>query len=256
MNVPLGKAFFYIFFSVFVISGIPWLAFGGCSYLWKLRSTNPQYNIVALVQTCEEPLQTSFLAELLGFLSNRSMNIYKFDLKLAKTRLLNFPVIQDAEIKRVLPGILYIDYSLRKPVALIGDFFNTALDKEFVPFPVKPFFFEENLPVFYLGIEKMKWGQKIQDERLKLAFDVLSQFQKKELNPSMVDVSKANATSLGDEKIIVEISSHFIVLSTKNIEEGVDRYLAFLQEEISKQSLMLDLRIPYIGYFQSLFDEN
>ncbi len=45
---------------------------------------------------------------------------------------------------------------MRTPYAYIGEFANTAIDKEGYLFPFRPFFTPKNLPILYIGLNAGK----------------------------------------------------------------------------------------------------
>ena len=125
----LKTAFRWILLSTIIVSGIPWIAVISYNYVVRMRGQDPRYGIVAIAQNAErqESLKSSFLSELLQLSIDRGANLYSFDLVEAKNRLLNFPCIKAATVKRIPPGIVAIDYVLRKPVAFLSDFCKTAI---------------------------------------------------------------------------------------------------------------------------------
>lgn len=245
---PLKQAFLRIFIVTLVVSGIPWIAFISYSYLILSRENDPKYEIVAIVETTlnQESLKNAFLAELLDLSVDQPTNLYSFSLSNAKKKLLNFPCIKEASVKRIPPGIVSIDYTLRKPVALLGDYTNTAIDKEFYPFPFSPFYSPKKLPIIRLGLDQVKWGEKIINPKLKLAFQVLESLEKEE--PFQIDVSLVDATSLGDQKIIVQFIGHDVLLDPLSIHDGLVRYKKWRKMSHEDKELMIDLRLPHLGF--------
>lgn len=261
-----GAAWLRIFFLVLSISGSAWLLFFAYSFFWNARAKDPRYTIVAILQTGpeKEALKTSFLAELLSLSTDSPTNLYQFDLSLAKQKLLKFPLIKEAQLKRIPPGTLYIDYTIRKPIAYIADRKNTAIDSEGVLIPFKPFFSPKKLPEVKIGLkdEKLVWGDKLSDPNGELAFRVLHCIKKWDLPLIALDVSKADKESLGEEKIILTLEKGDIqsmtsfctlVLNREKFEENLNRFKNLMEykKEILIGSKILDFRIDNLAYIRS-----
>ena len=212
------------------------LGFGAFSLYrnWKTkRLTSPDYRIVSIVQTGMEKgaLQTGYLAELLHLSIDEPSQLYSLDLRKAEALLLASPLISEVKLKRIPPGTLYIDYTVRKPVALLADYANTAIDREGFLFPVAPFISPKQLPEIYLGLPPFnsaedamgrkggRWGEPLQDRYFTLALEVLSFLeechQKESLQVQRIDVSNAFAPSLGQREIVLKIEDELICQKEK-----------------------------------------
>lgn len=255
------------------------------------RTTDLSYNIVAIVQTgpVKEGLNFIYLSELLDLSVDRPRNLYQFNTSEARRRLLASPLIKTAEVKKILPGTVYVDYTVRQPVAFLADYQNAAIDEEGYLFPFQPFFTPKKLPEFYLGLSEgeVDWGQRLEGRSLSLAFDVyhllkdayhlpISQIKK-------IDVAKAFVTSLGERQIVVTVEdtqevekggSSFLVmqmrllrLNSHSYQEALKNYAVlrdYLIEEERKSletstpsqavtqrpPMVIDLRIPKLAFFQ------
>lgn len=220
-HIPLSKALLWIILSTCLVSGT---AFFGMLYFQHIndnRRHDPKYHIVAIVQTSpdQEGLKTAFLAELLDLSIDNPKNLYNFNSKEAQTKLLHFPVIKEATVNKIKPGILWVDYSLRKPVAYLADFSNTLIDADAVPFPAQPFFTPKRLPEVYLGLSEeiysddqnvdriFQWGSSLQNKKTNLAFTIMQKVYQSCCSDftslSHIDVSKAFASSYGQRQIVV-----------------------------------------------------
>ena len=183
--------------------------------------TDEKYRITAIMQTGpeKEALKTSYLAELLDLSVDSPAQLYALNLNKAVEKLLASPLIAQAEIKRMPPGTLYIDYSVRKPVALLADYANTAIDGEGYIFPVAPFFSPKQFPEIYLGLPPFgsaedsmgrkggDWKTPLQNPYLSLAFDLLKFLEafsgQEGVRIKRIDVSNAFAPSLGQREIVL-----------------------------------------------------
>lgn len=255
--IPFKKAMGWVVISTLILSGIPWAIFGIYVYLWSLKMSDPQYEIVAIVQEPRDsdPIKTDFLAELLEISQDRRINLYKFDLTEAKQKLEKFPLIKQAVVKRIFPRILYVQYEIRKPFALLGDISNTAIDQEGYAFPFYPFFSPKKLPVLTLGLKGVVWGEKISEDKLALSKKVLRALKGSEVK---IDTSSGDALSLGEQKIVVTIGSHFILLDPIDFLDGLRRYQTLLASKefpIISGSAMIDLRLPKLAFVERRKDE-
>ncbi|MBA3815102.1 MAG: FtsQ-type POTRA domain-containing protein [Parachlamydiaceae bacterium] len=219
-KLSLKKAFLSILLSVIIVSGS---CFGGLIYYNQLkdnRRNDPKNQIVAVVQTSpdSEGLKTAYLIELLELSIDTPNNLYAFNSKEALKRLQSSPVIKEAKINKIHPGTIWVDYSLRKPVAILGDYSNTMIDREGIPFP-KSFFTPKKLPEIFLGRleeessedtgaeKKFTWGTPINGKRLRLVFALLDFFNHN-CNDGIthlerIDVSKAFSLSYGQRQIVL-----------------------------------------------------
>ena len=149
-QVPLSKALIILALVTTLVSG------GGYLGIRKVFNAKPNARIklTTIVQTGpqKEALKTAYLAELLNLSQDLPLSVAHFDLKLAKEKLLNSPVIKDAVVKILPPQALYVTYVVRQPLAALYDVQNGALDEEGYLFPLSPFFAPKTLPFIYLGL--------------------------------------------------------------------------------------------------------
>lgn len=221
MNIFVKRIFFGLIFTIIFV----FLPFYFKSWQEK-KKKDPKYNITLLVQTGaeKEALKSLYLEELIGLSIDRPTNIYLFDEKLAKKRLLLSPLIEKAVVRKIKPSTVYVDYKVRRPIALIYDLKNTACDKNGYIFPLSPFFSPKDLPEIYLGDcsfleEKDFWQRPLGSESALLALKVLkiiSDIQDSSFNIKRIDVSNVFA-AYGKREIIV-ILEHLFNLSQKERE--------------------------------------
>jgi hypothetical protein len=200
------------------------LSLGGYA-LWKERRlkqlNDPKFRISAIIQTGpeKEALKTSYLAEVLGLSADQPISLYVFDLEKGEEKLLSSPLIADGKIQRLPPNALYVDYEVRRPVAWLADYKNTAIDRDGYIFPVAPFFSPKQLPEIYLGLPPFgtaedkqgrkggQWQSPLKGRYLQLAFEALQFFEgsswKEGLKIKRIDVSNAWAPSLGSRELVV-----------------------------------------------------
>lgn len=213
-KLSLRRALLWIFGSTICVGS---MALASMLYYFHVKSlygTNEAYNIVAIVQSAgsSNSLQTVYLSELLDLSVDDPVNLYNFNSQDAQKKLNNSPVIKHATIKKVKPGMLYIDYVMREPFAHISDYNNTLIDREGVIFPFHPFYTPKKIPEFYLGLNKeyeginplYDWGKKIEDKKFDLALDLYDQISNLNFfKLTRLDVSQAFEPSYGQRQIIL-----------------------------------------------------
>jgi hypothetical protein len=220
-KLPFGKALIFIFSTMVGVLVLGAFALVYIDTIRSKRTHDPAFKIVALAQSTPDPqaLKTAYLAELLGLAVDRPMNLYRYDAQEAKSKLLASALIKEAEIIKIKPGTLLVDYVLRQPVAFLADYSNTAIDSEGVLIPFKPFFTPKKLPEIHMGLsafgegvkegdeEGGKWGKPLQGARARLALElfkiITERCCKDALHVLRIDVSKAFALSYGQRQIVV-----------------------------------------------------
>ncbi|MCC6127818.1 MAG: hypothetical protein IT584_01275 [Chlamydiae bacterium] len=228
----MKQALFFLIGSIFVTLA---LSFGGYRLYrdWKVkRMTSEEYQIVSILQTGveKEVLKTAYLAEILGLSVDAPLQLYALDLKKASAKLLSSPLISSVKMKRIPPGTLYIDYTVRKPFALLADYSNTAIDREGFLFPVAPFFSPKQLPEIYLGLPSFgaatdamgrkggRYLEPLKGRFISLALEVLQFLQENHQTEGMrierIDVSNAFAPSLGQREIVLKVEDELAFQSS------------------------------------------
>jgi hypothetical protein len=220
-KLSIQKALFFIAGSVFMTL---LASFGTYAiyekYQWK-KLHSDRYQLTGLIQTGpeKEALKTVYLAELLGLSADAPKNLYALDLKKAEAALLSSPLIAKAKVKRFPPNTVYVDYEVRRPIAWIADYRNTAIDREGCLFPIDPFLPPKEMPEIYLGLPPFEGGQDscgrsggrwrapLSNRHLTLAFDLLQTFEgspwKDGLRIKRIDVSNAFTPSLGRRELVL-----------------------------------------------------
>lgn len=212
------------------------------------RLTDEKYRVTAIVQTSleREALKTSFLAQWLDLSMDRYVSLYAIHVKEAEKKLLSCPLISQAKVKRIFPSTLYIDYSIRKPIAYLADYKNVGIDCLGCIFPMAPFYSPKRLPEIYLGLPAVEnrvsfWQGPIQDHRLSLAFEILHIFDgiswQEGMHLKRIDVSNAFASSAGRREIVLMIEDELTIR-----KEGQEVVCIFPKI----------LRLPLKGYSQQL----
>ena len=285
-QISVTRALGVIFFSAIICNTLAYI--GIRAYFTSNKNAKVNF-ITAIVQTGpqKEALKTDYLAELLSLTKDSPPLVSHFSLSKAKERLLSSPVIKEAKVQILQPGILYVDYTVRQPLALISDLENTAVDEHGVLFPLNPFFPPKNLPEFYLGLprEAMKWKMPLACREYILAEQLFHLFYQPALQElfhlKKIDVSKAFDESFARREIVVTLEDEIAIraegrevvcffprllrLSTKNYAAALNNYLSFRQElletertkfsaftgvenQIRMPERVVDLRIPEVAF--------
>jgi hypothetical protein len=291
IQLPLTHALAWIVISTFLISGTSHLFFKHYLKSRQSRTADPKNVINFIVQTGpqREALNTDYLAELIEVSSDRPCSAITFNLEKAKQRLLNSPLISQAEIKLIKPNALYVDYTVRQPIALLEDYINVTLDKDGYPFPFSPFFSPKNLPAIYFGLAPFgmptadsdrptaQWGIPLKGKYVELAFDILALVTNPKVSDlfsvKKIDVSNAFAESYGMREIVIitedsmirdiygkEVQFYFpriLRLSTKNYAQELGNYLKLreqLLEDEKKISVIQEGSASTIRYREKIID--
>ncbi|MBI5346086.1 MAG: hypothetical protein HZB76_02965 [Chlamydiae bacterium] len=266
-KLTLTEAFFWIVASIlFVLTSF--FAFQNFFHNHQLKkSEDPNYNITAIVQTGlqKEALHSLYLSELLNLSMDKPTNLLALDVEDGQKKLLRSPLIKEAKIEKIKPGALYIDYSVRSPVAWLYDFENVALDEEGNVFPIYPFLTPKTLPEIYLDVasfDEIGWNHPITSRNMELALSILKFLNQDEFKQAFrlkrIDVSKAFLDSYGKREIVLlieeELSANknngpvlyifprILRLGIKNYEKQLGNYLSLRQKmnaDYKKQLLSL-----------------
>lgn len=281
-DIPLSRAWIIIFLSTLLISGLAWMGWLYNLHLKEKSMHDEQYNIIAIVQSSQqkESLKTLYLAELLNLSIDKPMNLYQFNVRQGIKNLLACPLIKEAKIKKIKPGTLHVDYTMRVPIAYLGDFSNTAVDQDGYLFPFTPFFTPKKISTILIGTEMIGnvWGKNIvEKERWHLALQVLQEVEKLSdefIFIKQIDVSHAFAESYGKKQIVVVVEENlngqvkpiFLRLHTEDYKHGLANFFVLRKNLIKKESpanldlvvskkekpspIIIDFRIPGLAFFK------
>lgn len=271
--LPIRTAFFWIFISTMLISGTAGI--GLWIYQWHANqiATDEKYLITSITQHANTKYQlpNGYLSELLELSIDVPAFLPKLSLKNAENRLLLSPIIEKAEVKKIPPRTIHIDYSLRQPIAKLAEYTNTLLDKNAFPFPCQPFYSDLDLPEIVLGeIEgALAWGTRISDDHVKYAIAVYNAFATEcsecQTAIKRIDISKANDPSAGHREIILTLQKvnegqfvqDFLRLDLAHYAQNLHRY-AILEEHLIKNknffqsSFIIDLRVPQLAFLSAV----
>lgn len=284
-KIPLSKAFLWILGSTLLISGTAFMGWLYYLHVKEKRFQDDQYQIAAIVQSNlqSDALKTAYLAEVLNLSLDRPVNLYQFNVKEGVNTLLSNPLIQEASIKKILPGTLWIHYQMRTPLAYLGDYGNTVIDEEGALFPFRPFFTPKRLPILILGMKpnERQWGSSLKGERsLKLAYSIMEQFEQLKQDRFRIrqlDVSQAKDDSYGQRQVVLVLEEnsqdwnasstpHSLLYLRLNADDPSQALVNFhtLQEALfdkkeeapvkdqgaGSKIVMIDLRIPHLAFIK------
>jgi cell division septal protein FtsQ len=201
----------------------------------------------------EKLLKRRILRSSCKFLLTGPVTVASFDLASAQKRLLSCPLIKDAKVKLSAPDTVYVDYTVRQPVALLYDFENIALDEEGYPFPVSPFFTPKRLPEVYLGIRNFYWGRPLKEKKAELGLTILQLLNRLSLQVKRLDVSKAFEPSLGRREVVLILDEQGFTkalrLTPKDFAQELGNYLE-LRPKLPAIPQIIDLRIPQLAFIE------
>ncbi len=213
------------------------------TYLCRIVQTGPQ----------REALKTTYLAEIMRISADRPITAASFDPAFAQKRLMSCPLIKEAKVKITASDTVYVDYTVRQPIAWLYDFDNIALDEEGYPFPVSPFFSPKRLPEIYLGIRNFYWGRPLKERNAELALTILQLLNRLSLQVKRLDVSKAFLPSLGRREVVLILEEQGFTkalrLTPKNFAQELGNYLE-LRPKLPAIAQIIDLRIPQLAFIQ------
>lgn len=220
-------------------------------YTRHLHAADEASVIEAVVQTAGQyaPLQTAYLSEVLELSRDRPSNFCKFDLEEANERLMATHVIREALIKKIKPSLLYVDYGVREPIAYLGDYTNTALDKEGALFPYLPFYPPRRLPEVYLGAHAPPnpWGERLEEKPLSFVRGILDCFEAGIVE--RIDLSQSQAPSAGIRQIVVVLKNGPILrLTPKNYAQELAHYHILQAQIRTEKGCVIDFRNPEVAY--------
>ena len=243
--LTLKQALLAILLSICFVSGTSFIGLIYYQHVREKQRLDSSYDIVALVQTSpdREGLKTGYLAELMELSVDRPRNLYGYDTQEAAEKLLRHPVIREAKVRKIRPGTLHVDYVLRKPVAYIGDYTNTAIDATGTLFPFKPFYTPKILPEIILGNEDKDmlslWGNVLEGKNIELAFTLLDyagQYCDEFSTLNCIDVSNAFALSDGQRQIVLVLEDRLLrVVEGQTILSIHPRILRLRQDNYRQQ---------------------
>lgn len=203
-----------ILFSTFLISGSSYIIYFSYSKWKEGKIKNPSYIISSIIQTGpqKEKLPFSYLAELLQLSTDKPTSLYAFNCKKAADRLLASPFVLQAKVSKIHPKTIYVDITLRKPIAKVYDYKGYAVDKEGVLFPL---LYDKELVEIYFGLKQNKdriFGKRLLGKKWDIFRELQSLLEHYPfLQTKRIDLSRAVHKSLGKREIILLLSDQLTI---------------------------------------------
>ncbi len=243
-NPSYVKSLSWIVFSLLFGLGI---GFKGVYFYQKNNRDerrNPDLFIRGIYQTGlqKEALSTVRLSELLGISVDFPIHYLDFNEKEAEKKLKSYPFFKEVQIEKRKPGAIYIDYTLREPIAIVKDYSDCAIDLEGVFFPYRAFYTTKKLPEIYYGAIESDLTQELKELSLE-TLQIAEQFLKGQgYQIECVDVSKAFIENYPKQEIVLSIKtvasqfhfSYYLRLKPIDLNKQFSNFLV-LSKELAKQ---------------------
>lgn len=220
--------------------------------------------------TSLDSLQTDQIAEILELAADKETVFSKDLLRRFQEKMDEVSFIETAALKFIKPDTLYIEYALRKPIAVLVDYQNAAIDKNGYKFPLMDFYTYKELPEIYLGTHLQ--DNPITHKSFFLAYDLFRLLdQVKVTKPfflKRIDVSNAYHNNFGKREIIIclenryqdkkskEVFSfpHFLRLGTNNFEKQLGNYFSLYEELCSIEQSQAAVSLEIKQFAEKVFD--
>jgi len=249
-KLSAGKAALWVLSSLVVVAALFFGARFSYCYLHTKWIEDDRYKIVACIGKGRtlDTVQPIFLEELMGLSQDEPTALYAFNTKQAAKKILACPAFRKAKVSRLKPGVVVVDYELRRPIAEIADFENRAIDKSRTIFPLAPFIAPKRLPKLYLG--------SLDSNRVESGVKTMTLFNERlpsQYHLEFLDMSMSCAAGALPEIVArIEGQRRFLVrLSPKRIEEDLSNFVALLptlESLVQSTDLeIIDLRIAQLA---------
>ena len=241
-RISFLRALLFILLCTLVVSGGAYGIWFYYRYNKQERLQNPEYHLTTILQAPREVFRPGYLEELFDLSTDRPTNCYAFDVDAARRKLIGLSVVRGAMVKVLPPHTVYVECTLRVPIAYLGNFTNTLIDSEGVTFPADPFFTPKRLPEFYLDLK---------DETcFARAVAVTEKLAGQGTRVKLVDLSQMNTACCGRREVVVivewESVNHLLRLDSDDWEDGIKRYQ--LLKHTLKGNFTVDLRLPRMAF--------
>jgi len=228
------------------------------------RWQNPHYIVDRLIQTGPDKgaLPTAYLCEMMGLSKDKPLHLDLIDLKSLEAKLYASPVIERVEMKKIYPSSLYLDYTVRRPIAMVIDFENTATDDSGHLFPLFPYFTPKRLTQIYFGDLSPSSYSVENHPKFSLVKSLFHLIQyAKAFQHSFIeriDVSLAYHPSLGRREIVIILRNnhqrHLLRLPSKGYSKQLGNYINLSHKLNSSlhTDWVIDLRLPSLAYLEPI----
>jgi hypothetical protein len=271
--LPLPTALLWIIGSTLVVTGSAYSIMKGVG---REHRGEKEHFIYKIIQTGPhtDALKTDYLAEMMELSSDHPTPVRTFNAHQVTRKLLQMPMIKEVVVSVLPPDTVYVDYTLRQPIAMLYDYENVAVDEEGFLFPFFPFFSPKMLPEFYFGPqlqrdERTVFHQPVEGREWLLIMRVLTLLRPVATDYAVsikrIDVSHAFEASLGRQEIVVDLVNeeacllskqrffHRLRLHPQDYEQQLGNYFVLHQELLSDQGneeRVIDLRMQGLALIQ------
>lgn len=288
LSLPIALA--WILGSTFLITGSAYSFLKVSRGKGLMISVKDPFVIQKIIQTGphRDTLKTDYIAEILGLSQDHPMRISSFDSNASVKKLLAMPMIKEASVFVIKPDTLYVDYTLRDPIAMVYDYENIAIDEEGFLFPFSPFYSPKELPELYFGLPSFEEGgssfkKPLEGEKFLLATQILKALKKiageEKFFLKRIDVSHAFEKSYGKQEVVIDIANeafgfssisnfsfiHHLRLSPKDYAQQLGNYLVLHREIMTSSQLyskthsvderVIDLRLEGLAFIDEKIKE-
>jgi len=184
-------------------------------------------------------------------------NLSQVDVHALEGRMLQCPALEKAQVRRLFPDTLVIDYLLKTPVFQIGGVQNLVIDERGDVFRKSPYFPSLHLPIFYFcqAETPITLIQMIMNNKPLFSSCVFLYRSLKTMGFSVEEIDAEEALALGvfRREIRVKVSSQSrnicLRLSVQEPEKLMKR-LSLILERFPEYSGIIDLRFPDVAYLE------
>ncbi|MCB1113887.1 MAG: hypothetical protein KDK62_03940 [Chlamydiia bacterium] len=204
--------------------------------LTRQKKLDPKYRLTKIKSETSkgELLRPEIISEWLNFSVDKPVNLFALDLKQIHKILKKKLVLNRVKVSIEPPSQLVIWSEMREPIAFLGERKNMGLDIHGNVFPLSPFYTPKKLPKLFTG----------KKENFKIAKSVLEWLSEAQVldRVQTIDVTKANASSLGEREVIIQADGAFGRLNPDFLASGLEKFFKIHP----KPGAQVDLRIEGI----------
>ncbi len=219
------KVFLFLIGFFFLMGGMALISSFFLQIWREKRASSHPTPILRIVQKKggAPGLPTLFLEQLLELSSDHPPDFYVWDEKKAAEKMLAFPLIKTATLKKIWPQTICVTYALKKPVATLLDFENVAIDENGSLLPLLPFLSFEKMPEIYLDLppfgvpaqeegplkqrKTASWNEPLAGKQIEVALHLLKLLSPETVRGAFtverIDLSQIFADSYGKREIVI-----------------------------------------------------
>lgn len=233
----MKRPLFVILLSTLLISGTSWGAWALYRGWIYLQEQDPRFLVRAILvkSLSEDGVKPGMIAEWLHLTAEHPYNLYAIPLKQAEKVILEQSHVKYVKVSRLPPATLLVEIELKKPIALLGEWTNRAIDVHGDVFPLLPFYTPKKLPRLFLGSKS----------QFAIAQEILEVLKEKGEPLYALDMERAEATSFGEREIVLNVGGTLLRLDADNWREGLAKWSKL--KESGENIKIADLRIANLA---------